>query len=371
MANVTAVRRMLDFRVLRPRLLHAMTHSHEPLRTGAWLAVLAAIAFGVTTPFIQRLGGSAQPLTTAALLYAGAALATIRGSQTGREAPVTRAHAPRLVAVGICGAALAPTALAWGLGHTSASSASLLLNLEAVFTVLLARALYKEAIGRRVALAVALMVLGGAALVVGGGLQGASWLGLLAVTGATFGWALDNSLTRPLADLDPAAVVRWKALVGATLSLAASRAFGETLPTPWHALGLLACGATGYGLSLRLYLKAQRTLGAARTGSIFAVAPFVGVGAALALGDRPALVPLLGASVLFLAGIYLHLTEKHRHAHVHEPMDHDHAHRHDDGHHDHAHDPPVVGEHAHPHHHVAAEHDHPHAPDLHHGHRHD
>ena len=347
-----------------------LTHSHEPLRSGAWLAVLAAIAFGVTTPFIQRLGGSAHPLTTAALLYGGAALATIGRSQTGKEAPVTRAHAPRLIAVGVFGAALAPTALAWGLGRTSASSASLLLNLEAVFTVLLARALHAEAIGGRVAVAVSLMVAGGAVLVLGGGLAGASVLGLLAVAFATLGWALDNSLTRPLADLDPAAVVRWKAIVGATLATIASRALRESVPTAGQALGLLACGATGYGLSLRFYLKAQRTLGAARTGSIFAVAPFVGVGAALALGDRPPLLPLLGASALFGVAVYLHVTEKHRHAHTHEPMDHDHAHRHDDGHHDHVHDPPVVGAHAHPHHHATLRHDHPHAPDLHHHHRH-
>jgi drug/metabolite transporter (DMT)-like permease len=344
---------------------------HEPLRAGAWLAVLSAIAFGVTTPFIQRLGGGAHPMTTASLLYAGAALATIGRRQAGHEAPVTRRNAPRLVAIGVFGAALAPTALAWGLGRTSASSASLLLNLEAVFTVLLARALYAEPIGRRVVLAVTAMALGGATLVIGGGFSGASTIGLFAIGAATFGWALDNALTRPLADLDPAAVVRWKAIVGATLALLVGRAVRESIPTSAHALGLLACGATGYGVSLRLYLRAQRTLGAARTGSIFALAPFVGVAASLALGDRPPPWPLVAASALFLTGVYLHLTEKHRHVHTHAPLDHEHAHRHDDGHHDHAHDPPVGGAHAHPHHHDATRHDHPHAPDLHHHHRHD
>ena len=39
------------------------------------------------------------------------------------------------------------------------------------------------------------------------------------------------------------------------------------------AVGLLVIGATGYGLSLRFYLLAQRAFGAARTGFVFAFAP--------------------------------------------------------------------------------------------------
>ncbi len=115
---------------------------------------------------------------------------------------------------------------------------------------------------------------------------------------------------------------------------------------------------------------AQRALGAGRTGSVFALGPFVGAVVALALGDRQVGLWTALAGALFALGVVLHLREQHAHLHVHDALEHDHAHRHDDGHHDHVHDPVVRGSHRHLHRHARVEHDHPHAPDLHHRHQH-
>jgi drug/metabolite transporter (DMT)-like permease len=271
----------------------------------------------------------------------------------------------------LLGGAVAPTLLAFGLKQVGGVTGSLLLNLEAAFTVLFAWLAYREPIGRRVRAALALMSLGGAALALGaGGGSSSSSLGALAVIGATLAWALDNTLSRGLAMQSPVTVVALKGALGALVTGGLARALGEGLPGPHGALVLFACGASGYGLSLRSYLRAQRLIGAARTGSIFAVAPFVGAALGLALGDRADPVSTALAGLCFGVGLWLHLTERHRHAHRHEAVDHDHPHRHDDGHHVHVHDPPFVGEHSHPHHHEALEHDHEHAPDLHHEHRH-
>jgi ABC-type nickel/cobalt efflux system permease component RcnA len=145
---------------------------------------------------------------------------------------------------------------------------------------------------------------------------------------------------------------------------------GEPLPTLTAALGLLAVGATGYGLSLRFYLLAQRAFGAARTGSVFAFAPFIGALVAFAFGERSASA-LMGLGGLFmLAGVMLHLMESHAHAHTHEAMTHEHAHRHDDGHHNHVHDEMPDGTHSHVHQHEPLSHNHAHVPDAHHPHRH-
>lgn len=345
----------------------------NPIRSGAWLAVLAAVSFGITAPLVKLAGAGAGPFITAALLYLGAASASLAGLRSkGREPPPRARHVPRLLGVAALGAVVAPALLAWGLQRTQATTGSLLLNLEAIFTVLLGWALYREAIGRQVALAVALVAAGGVLLVgSGSGAWGSSaWIGPLAIATATFAWALDNTLTRPLSDLDPQRVVLAKAGAGASFSLLTSLLLGEARPTVRYALALLVCGAVGYGLSLRLYLLAQRRLGAARTGSIFAIGPFVGALAAWAIGERGLSATTLVAGALFAAGITLHVTERHRHLHRHEALEHEHAHRHDDEHHDHEHDPPFVGEHSHPHHHQAMEHDHDHGPDLHHQHDH-
>jgi drug/metabolite transporter (DMT)-like permease len=343
------------------------------IRGGAWLAILAAVSFGITAPLVKIAGASAGPFVTAALLYLGAAGVSLVGSRASAQEPPPRArHAPRLILVAVIGAVVAPTLLAWGLQRTSATTASLLLNLEAIFTVLLGWAFYREAFGAQVALAVALVGGGSALLVVGQGAGGASsMIGTLAVATATLGWAFDNTLTRPLSDLDPRRIVLAKAGIGATLSLTISLLLRERLPTSTHALGLLGCGAVGYGLSLRFYLLAQRRLGAGRTGSIFALGPFVGVLVAWSIGDRQLSVTTVLAGLLFAAGIYLHVTERHRHPHRHAATAHEHAHRHDDGHHDHRHEPPFEGEHSHPHRHEAREHAHEHGPDLHHQHDHE
>jgi drug/metabolite transporter (DMT)-like permease len=132
---------------------------------------------------------------------------------------------------------------AWGLKITGATSASLLLNCEAVFTVILARAFYGEPIGRRVLLALVLMAAGGGCLVLAGH-SGSEELGMgaFAIIAATFAWSLDNALTRPLAELDPVQIVRWKAALGAALGVALSIRMHDPLPSLWDAAALLICG---------------------------------------------------------------------------------------------------------------------------------
>ena len=344
----------------------------SPALAGGLLALLAAALFGLSTPFVQMLGRGLGPFATAALLYAGAAAAgALLRKPAGREARLTRADAPRLVSLAFFGAVVGPVALAWGLQRASGAGASLMLTLEALFTAALARVLYGESMGRRVWLAMALLLVGGTALVLDQGrLGGAQVAGLMAVLLATAAWGADNALSRGLAERDPGQVVLAKSALGASATSLMAIAAGEPLPSPAAILGLLAVGASGYGLSLRFYLLAQRSFGAARTGSVFACAPFIGALAALALGDRSGSWLMVAAGVLMALGVFAHLAEGHAHEHQHKDLDHEHAHDHADAHHDHAHDEPVAGAHSHPHHHAAGRHAHPHVPDAHHQHRH-
>jgi drug/metabolite transporter (DMT)-like permease len=361
------------------RLAHP-GHAHPkrgiaPQIPGTLLALLSALLFGASMPAVQGLGRGLGPFATAAILYAGAAAFAGLSAGLGRpraEAPLRLRHLPRLAAVAIAGALLAPVALVWGLARSSGVAASLLINLEAVFTLILGALVHREHVGRRIAVAALAMTAGGTLVVVGssGGGRAELW-GLAAVTLATLGWAADNTLARPLSDLDPASVVAAKGALGAVLSLGLALLSGEALPgSAPRVAGLLAVGALGYGLSLRLYLLAQRRLGAGRTASVYAVAPFAGALVA-GLAGQPLGGPASAAGGALLAlGVVLHLTERHEHDHHHEAVEHEHAHRHDDGHHDHTHDIMPDGEHSHPHRHEPVRHEHPHAPDLHHRHDH-
>ena len=336
--------------------------------------MLAAALFGISTPLVQQFGAGLGAFSTAALLYAGAAAVGLLSRQgIEREAGLQRADLPRLLAMAGFGAVVGPVALVWGLQNTSGTSASLMLTLEALFTAVLAWRLYRETMDGRVWTAMALLLTGGMVLVLDQGLRsgsgGAHLWGLLAVLLATAAWGVDNTLSRALAERDPGQVVMAKALLGTSATLLLAVLFDEPLPSVSAALALFAIGATGYGLSLRFYLLAQRAFGAARTGSVFAFAPFIGAALAVALGDRSSSGLMALGSVLMLAGVLLHLAESHGHEHAHEALAHEHAHHHDDGHHDHVHEPMPAGGHSHGHRHETTQHAHAHVPDVHHTHR--
>jgi drug/metabolite transporter (DMT)-like permease len=350
--------------------------NHKPALRGGLLALLAATLFGLSTPLVQRFGQGLGAFSTAALLYAGAAFVALWMRQPIElEAKLQRSDLPRLLAMAGFGAVMGPVALAWGLQRTSGTSASLMLTLEALFTVVLAWRLYGESMDKRVATAMLLLLAGGMALVADQGLAGNTpLLGLLAVLAATAAWGLDNTLSRGVAERDPAQVVIVKSALGASASTILAMLFGEPMPGLTAALALLAVGAVGYGLSLRFYLLAQRAFGAARTGSVFAFAPFIGAMGAFAFGDRSMGWIMLLAGLLMLAGVALHLMESHSHLHTHEVLEHEHAHSHDpkyaDGHHLHEHDVIPTGPHSHLHRHEPMQHTHPHVPDAHHVHIH-
>ena len=351
-----------------------MKHRHLllPAVRGGLLALLAAALFGVSTPLVQHFGEGLGVFTTACLLYAGAAaVGALSRQRIEHEARLLRSDLPRLAAMAAFGAVLGPVALVWGLQHTSGTSASLMLTLEALFTAVLARYLYQESMDRRVWAAMLLLLAGGVALVLDQGRGGGTQLwGLLAVLVATAAWGMDNTLSRALAERDPGQVVLGKAAIGAAATLVLARAFAEPWPSLEAASILLLIGGTGYGLSLRFYLLAQRAFGAARTGSVFAFAPFIGAGLAVALGDRSGSWVMAVGGVLMLLGVALHLMESHGHEHQHERLTHEHAHTHGDGHHDHVHSDFVSGSHSHGHTHEPMSHAHAHVPDAHHRHVH-
>jgi len=170
------------------------------------LAFSAAILFGISTPLVQKFGSGVGAFTTAALLYAGAAVAgALLRQRVEHEARVVAADIRRLLAMASTGAVVGPVALAWGLQRTSGTSASLMLTLEALFTAVLAWRMYHETMGRAVWTAMLLLFAGGVLLVLDQARDGGVrvW-GLLAVVVATTAWGLDNALSRTLAERDRA-----------------------------------------------------------------------------------------------------------------------------------------------------------------------
>jgi len=286
-------------------------------------------------------------------------------------APVARADWPWIAAAIATGGVAGPILLMQGLARSDASTASLLLNLEAVLTATIAWTVFRENVDRRVFAGMAAIVAGGVLLSAHAAPQAGGFVGALLIFAACLAWSIDNNLTRRVSGGDAATLACLKGLVAGTVNLALASAFAAPMPAAagWIAAGLL--GFVGYGLSLALFIVALRNLGTARTGAYFSVAPFFGAALALALlGERPGTVFWVAGGLMAL-GVWLHLSEHHEHAHVHEAMEHVHEHVHD-AHHQHAHDAPWDGSepHVHSHRHAPLAHAHPHYPDLHHRHSH-
>ena len=88
---------------------------HLPAARGGLLALIAAALFGIGTPLVQAFGSGVGAFATAALLYAGAAVAgALLRQRVEREARVVRGDFSRLLAMAAAGAVVGPVALAWG-----------------------------------------------------------------------------------------------------------------------------------------------------------------------------------------------------------------------------------------------------------------
>jgi drug/metabolite transporter (DMT)-like permease len=184
-------------------------------------------------------------------------------------------------------------------------------------------------------------------------------------------WGLDNNLTRRISDKDPVQIAGIKGLAAGAVSTSAAFVLGRGLRLDWTVAYGLAVGAVCYGLSLVLFVRALKGLGAFRTGAFFSIAPFVGSLASLAiLRDRVGW-PMAAAGLLMLAGVALIIGERHVHPHRHSRVVHAHSHSHGDLHHAHRHSGPVDEPHAHEHAHEETLHIHGHWPDTHHRHGHD
>jgi drug/metabolite transporter (DMT)-like permease len=257
-----------------------------------------------------------------------------------------------------------------GLSGMPASGASLLLNAEGIFTVLLAWFAFKENFDHRIALG--MVAIGAGALILGwpGHVEFAGLWPSFAVLGACLSWGIDNNLTRKVSLSDATWIASVKGLVSGTVNLTLAFVLGATMPMWPNVLGALLVGFLSYGVSVALFVTGLRHLGTARTGAYFSIAPFFGAALALLLGDALTWQVLLAGGLMGI-GTWLHLTEHHAHDHIHEPLAHNHEHHHDD-HHQHNHDYSVQHDtkHRHYHHHQPLAHVHPHFPDAHHRHSH-
>ena len=286
--------------------------------SGAGLALISAALFGASTPLAKLLLRDIDPWMLAGILYLGSGVGLIGlkflSVASGGGHSESKLRGTDWLWLGsaiLSGGLIGPVLLMVGLARSTAATASLLLNLEGVFTALLAWFVFHENFDRRIALGMAAIVAGGLTLSTGDAPTAGGFFGPLAIAGACLAWAIDNNLTRRISQADPVQIAMLKGSVAGTVNVAIALARGSSGPGPASLALAGVVGFVGYGLSLVLFVVALRNLGTARTGAYFSLAPFFGGVLAVLVLHEAVTARLLVAGALMALGVYLHLTERH------------------------------------------------------------
>ncbi len=259
-----------------------------------FFALLAAALYAINVPLSKLLLPHVAPVMMAGFLYLGAGVGMglwMLGKKLCKipssAPPLAKKDLPFTVAMVVLDIA-APIFLMLGVANTSSANVSLLNNFEIVATSLIALLVFKEKISKKLWGAILLVVVSGALL----GFEGTEGFvfnkGSVFVLIACLCWGIENNCTRSISHKNPEEIVLVKGLFSGTGSVIVGLVCGEKFPSLIPLLSVLLLGFVAYGLSIKFYITAQRTLGAARTGAFYSVAPFLGVGFSfLLLREQP------------------------------------------------------------------------------------
>jgi drug/metabolite transporter (DMT)-like permease len=278
-------------------------------------AVLAAALYAVSAPLSKLLLNEVPPTLMASLLYLGAGIGMsfigLFRYQTGRlkqENRLTRKEMPFTVGMVALDIA-APILLMIGLTMTTPATVSLLNNFEVVATSLIALMIFKEAINRRLWIAIGLITVASIVLSIEDISSISFSFGSILVLLATVCWGLENNFTRMLSVKDPLQIVIIKGLGSGLGSLLIAIIIKERADNIIYIIATLVLGFVAYGLSIYLYVYAQRFLGAAKTSAYYAISPFIGAGLSFIIFFETPTMSFIFAMFIMIIGTYFASTE--------------------------------------------------------------
>lgn len=284
-------------------------------KTAIFWAILAAGLYALNAPVSKLLLEEVPPTMMAALLYLGAGigLAVVRLVQrmTGKgkkEASLTKKDMPYTVGMVVLDIA-APIFLMVGLTMTTAANASLLNNFEIVATAVIALFIFREAISRRLWLAIVLVTISSAILSVEDVTSFTFSYGSIFVLLACVCWGLENNCTRMISHKDPLEIVVIKGFGSGLGSLVLAFCLGENALPLVYGVCTLLLGFVAYGLSIFFYIYAQRYLGAAKTSAYYALAPFMATAISLVIFREKPSISFFIAMLIMAVGTYFASTD--------------------------------------------------------------
>lgn len=274
-------------------------------------AILAAALYALSSPFSKLLLQNIEPVMLAAILYigAGSGIAIIailsRKTQTNKgELPLSKKDLPYIAAMIVLDIA-APIFLMLGLSMTTAANASLLNNFEIAATSVIALLIFKEAISKRLWIAIALVTVASIILSVSDISCFSFSYGSIFVLAACICWGFENNCTRKLSSKNPLHIVIIKGFGSGLGSLLIAIVIGQATINLLYIIPALILGFFSYGLSIFFYIYAQRNLGAAKTSTYYALAPFIGTVLSLIIFKETPSFSFYVGFIIMLAGVFI------------------------------------------------------------------
>lgn len=305
-------------------------------------AFLAAVFYAINVPISKVLLQHVGPTTMAALLYLGAGIgigimSLFNKKDREKAESLTKAELPYIVGMIVLDIA-APIFLMLGISYGSSANASLLGNFEIVATTVIALILFKEAVTKRLWLAIGLITLSSILLSFEGTDSFHFSYGSLLVIMATVCWGLENNCTRELSSKSTYQIVMLKGLCSGLGAMVIALIKRESFPGIGYIAIALALGFVAYGLSIFMYVRAQNVLGAAKTSAYYAVNPLIGALLAFVFLSESLswmyvialIVMVIGSALVVVDTLIRQHDHEHQHAftHTHGGSTHTHKVRH-------------------------------------------
>lgn len=292
---------------------------------------LAAIAYGISTPFSKVFLDFINPLVLSGWFYFFSGLSLfwsfIKKIPSDKES-IKKADIKILIPIIISGSIAAPFFIFLGLRTTPAFQASLYLNFEVVFTILVALLIFKARITKKVGLGIVIVIV---FLML--------WsinfnvfrifenfnLGIIFILLGCLGYSIDNNLTESLGNKYAPRLTALKGFFGGLFSLGVAILLGYQL---FFSIGeflfIFFIGIVSYGISIILFINSLQLIGTIKTTTIFSTAPFLGSIFSVLILSEPIYWGDVVVFFITLIGIYLIISDKHVHYHSHGIVLHSH-----------------------------------------------
>lgn len=269
-------------------------------------ALLAAAFYAINTPLSKLLLNNVPATFMAAFLYLGAGVGVgimylFHWHNEDRAERLTKKDLPYTIGMIVLDI-LAPIFLMLGIKYGTAANASLLGNFEIVATTLIACLAFKEAVSKRLWAAIGMITLSSILLSFEGAGSFRFSYGSVLVLLATACWGLENNCTRSISDKSTYEIVVLKGIFSGGGAFVIALISGEKLPEIRYILPAMLLGFVAYGMSIFLYIRAQRDLGAAKTSAYYAFAPFVGAFLSFVILGEKLTIVYFAALIIMIAG---------------------------------------------------------------------